>query len=146
MKRALAVVALFAVGCMPKGGEDYNKGIEAFKAKDYEKAKGLFEKAVQANPEFAEAWHMLAAAKIRHAKKLAEDGKNAEAFDALKSGHKDGEKAKGLMDQGKWLVYKEPGEQNRVKQRAEESLAQIAKAVESEATAIGWLRTVQFTD
>lgn len=47
------------LGCGPEGAREYNEGVEQFKTRDYAAAAASLRKAVERNPEFAEAHHSL---------------------------------------------------------------------------------------
>ncbi len=132
--KTMPVLVLFALaGCGPKGAGSYNKGVEATKEKKYSEAKAFFEEAVQKNPDFAEAWYNLGFVEIHLSKEKLDKGKRKEALALFRKGidHKD--RAKGLMEKGKFLVYKEPGEQKRLLEQDDlEKLDAVKELVDNE--------------
>lgn len=127
---AIGIVALLA-GCT-KGVSEYNEGVKALQAKNYEEAKTKFEKAIAANPDIAEAWYNLGASKVYLAKKAADADKKEEALKLFRSGIEDKKKALQLMKQGKFVAYSEKGEQDRLIKECEDALAKIEPQLSSD--------------
>jgi tetratricopeptide (TPR) repeat protein len=140
---ALSLVLALA-GCMPKGGQEYNQGVEEMQKKNFETARGHFEKAVAENPDFAEAWYNLGSVKERIARKAAADKKDEEAVKAFKSAFEDIKKAKSLMDGGKFVAYKESGEQTRLKDQLAKELEVRESILKlDDATIAEWIRNLR---
>ena len=55
----LLLIAFFVIGCASKGKESYDAGVKLFQEKKYKECVPEFQKAIDENPDFGEAYMYL---------------------------------------------------------------------------------------
>jgi tetratricopeptide (TPR) repeat protein len=55
----LLLIAFFVIGCASKGKESYDAGVKLFQEKKYKECVPEFQKAIDVNPDFGEAYMYL---------------------------------------------------------------------------------------
>lgn len=93
----------------------YDAARAAVRARNYDEAKRQFLIAVQVEPDFTEAWYNLGATNGVLSLAEAGAGGDAEAVALFREGVEAKKRARDLIDQGKWFVYKTEAEQSQVK-------------------------------
>ncbi len=133
LRAILLLAALVSCDAGVKGARDYNAGIDAFKLRDYARARERFEQAIALNPDFSEAVLYLSTTRTRLAREAALAGHKKEAAALWRQSVADRRRAKELMDEGKFFVSV-GAEQESAKQEVARSLASVARFLEFSPT------------
>lgn len=117
----------------------YDHGRGAVYEKDFLRAKGFFEKAIEIKPDFTEAWYNLGLTQVQMAIDTAHLSDDQGAIDLFQNAIVSKRKSKDLMNEGKWFVYNEQ-QQEKAKKEVEMAIRESDDFMDDQNTIITALK------
>jgi tetratricopeptide (TPR) repeat protein len=118
----------------------YEGAKEAVVRGDLEEAQRQFTVAIGAEPRFTEAWYNRGSVNARLAVNTIRSGDEQRALDIFRQSVDDKRRARELIDQGVWFIYKPGPEQDQVRHDLEMALKDVDEVLADEASLLQALR------
>jgi predicted negative regulator of RcsB-dependent stress response len=126
-------------GLSAEAFQAYEAAKQSVEANDLATARGHFQDAVAAQPDFTEGWYNLGATTTRLAAVAALAGQDPEAIALFREGVNQKRRAESLIGQGKWYIYT-PQQQEQVISDLQHALEDVDAVLADEPSLLAAMR------